>query len=213
MMLRIFAVLAMLPLTGCVQSAAPLDSGGRITDPALIGQWKTDLDGDPMIATFRQETNGELVADLQAYWEPGPKAATKHFQVVLAQFGEYRYVSVRDVELSPNYLIARYVFEGKDRFCLHTVSSEALIKDLEGGVLPGKLIPDRHISMVQLDASTEQLRGYFSKHGARAFHDQPTMAFERVSAAVLPQPRTQLERDHDEPGFNEVAPCRPEQNR
>lgn len=207
-MIRIFAALALLPLTGCVESAAPLESGGKISDPALIGLWKTDFDGDPMIATIRQETNGELVADTEAYWEPGPKAATKHFQIVLARFGAHRYMSIRDAGLAPNYSIARYVFEGKDRFCLHVAFSEALVKDLEDGVLPGRLKPDRHVSTVELSASSEQLRGYFSKHGARAFHDQSLMAFERVSAAFLPQPRTQEERDQDEPGFNEVAPCR-----
>jgi hypothetical protein len=163
-----------------------------------------------MIATFRQEKNGDLVADLQAYWEPGPKAATKQYQVVLAQFGEHRYMSIRDVGLTPNYSLARYVFEGKDRFCLHAVFSDALIKDLEGGVLPGKLKPDRHVSTVELSASPEQLRGYFSQHGVSAFHDQPLMAFERAPAAVLPQPRTQEEKDKDEPGFDEVTPCRPE---
>ncbi len=208
-MRRIFAALVLLRLTACVESPVPLESGGRISDPTLIGLWKADFDGDPMIATLRQETNGELVADVQAYWEPGPKAATKQFQIVLAQFGEHRYMSIRDRDLTPNYSIARYVFEGKDRFCLHIVPSEALMKDLEGTRLPGKLKPDRHVSTIELSASAEQLRGYFDKHGAGAFHDQPLMAFERVSAAVLPRSRTQEERDQEEPGFDEVAPCRP----
>jgi hypothetical protein len=210
MKLRVAAVLALLPLAGCVQSVAPLESGSKISDPRLTGHWKTNLDGDPMVATVRQEKDGGLIAEVQAYWEPGPKAATRHFQVVLAQFGEYRYASIRDLELSPNYLIARYVFESKDRFCLHVVFSDALVEDLEAGVLPGKLQPDRHLSTVELAASKEQLRGYFEKQGARAFHEKPLMAFERVPAAVLPQPRTQEEKDQDEPGFNEVEPCRPE---
>ena len=209
-MIRIFAALALLPLAGCVESPVPLESGDKISDPTLIGLWKTDADGDPMIATVRQEPNGELVADVQAYWEPGPKAATKHFQIVLAQFGEHRYISIRDASVTPNYSIARYVFEGRDRFCLHTVPSDALVKDLEGSVVPGKIQPDRHMSTVELSASSEQLRAYFSQHGARAFHDQPLMAFERVSAAVLPRSRTQEERDQDEPGFDEVSPCRRE---
>lgn len=207
-MIRIFAVLALLPLTGCVESTVPLESGEKVSDPALIGLWKSDFDGDPMFATIRQETNGGPVADVQAYWEPGPKAATKRYQIVLAQFGEHRYMSILDPGLTPNYSIAHYVFEGKDRFCLHAAFSEALVKDLDGSVLPGKLKPDRHVSTVELSASTEQLRGYFSKHGARAFHDQPLMAFERVSAAVLPPPRTQAERDQDGPGFDKVTPCR-----
>ena len=70
-------------------------------------------------------------------------------------------------------------------------------------------VPDRHMSTVELSASPEQLRSYFQDHGTTAFHDQPLMAFERVSSAVLPPPRTQQERDQDPPGFNEVPTCRP----
>jgi hypothetical protein len=172
-MYRIFLSLALLALAGCVESPVPLESGGTVSDPALIGTWKSDLDGDPMVATIRQEANGALVADVQAYWEPGPKAATKHYQIVLAKF------------------------------------DGALVKDLELKKLPGELKPDRHLSTVELNASSEQLRDYFASHGANAFHEQPLMAFERVSSAVLPPPRTQQDRDRDPPGFNEVAPCRP----
>lgn len=208
MMIRVLAALALLPLASCVVSTVALKSAGKISDPALIGTWKTDFDGDPMVATVREQANGDLVADLQAYWEPGPKAATQQFQIVLSRFGERRYMSVRDTSVTPNYSIARYVFEGKDRFCLHAVFSETLVKDLEAGVLPGKLTPDRHVSTVELTASSKQLRSYFSQRGASAFHDQPLMAFERVSEAVLPPPPTQEERDKDDHGFEEVAPCR-----
>ncbi len=206
---RIFLSLASLALAGCVESPVPLESGGTVSDPALIGIWKSDLDGDPMVATIRQEANGVLVADVQAYWEPGPKAATKHYQIVLAKFDGQRYMSIKDPQLTPNYAIARYMFKGEDRFCLHAAFSEALVKDLELKKLPGELKPDRHLSTVELNASSEQLRDYFASHGANAFHEQPLMAFERVSSAVLPPPRTQQDRDRDPPGFNEVAPCRP----
>ena len=208
-MLRLFAALVLLPLTGCVESSVPLESGGKVSDPSLIGLWKSDLDGDPMVATIRQETSGELVADLQAYWEPGPRAATKRYEIVLAQFGTHRYMSFRDPGLSPNYSIARYVFEGTDRFCLHAAYSAALVQDLEESRLAGKLKPDRHMSTVELSASSEQLRVYFASHGAAAFHEKPVMAFERVSSAVLPPPRSQEDRDRNAPGFNEVTPCRP----
>jgi hypothetical protein len=207
-MIRILAALACLPLAGCVESVVPLESGEKVSDPALIGVWNVDFDGDPMVATIRNGADGHLVADVQAYWEPGPIAATKQFGIVLARFGKHRFMSVRDAALSPNYSLARYVFDGRNRFCLHAVFSKALVEDLERNVLPGKLKPDRHVSTVELGASREQLRGYFGKHGARAFHDQPLMGFERVSEAVLPPPPTQDERDRDEPGFKEVIPCR-----
>jgi len=206
---RIFISLASLAMAGCVESPVPLESGGEVTDPALIGSWKSDLDGDPMVATIRQEANGALVADVQAYWEPGPKAATKHYQIVLATFDGLHYMSIKDPALPANYAIARYVFEGNNRFCLHAAYSEALVKELELKKLPGELKPDRHLSTVELNASSGQLRDYFASHGADAFHQQPLMAFERVSSAVLPPPRTQQDRDRDPPGFNEVAPCRP----
>ena len=207
-MIRILVALACLSLAACVESAVPLESGGKVSDPALLGVWKTDLDGDPMVATIRKEASGEFVADVQAYWEPGPKAATRHYRIVLAQFGKQRYMSILDAELSPNYSLAGYVFEGKDRFCLHAAYSEALVRDLEGNKLAGKLKPDRHMPTVELSASSEQLRSYFAGHGADAFHENPLMAFERVSSAILPPPRTQEDRDRDAPGFNEVTPCR-----
>ncbi len=208
-MLRIFAAFALLPLTGCVESSVPLESGSKVSDPALIGLWKSDFYGDPMVATIRQESSGKLVADVQGYFEPGPRAATKHYQIVLAQFGANRYMSIQDPGLTPNYSIARYVFEGKDRFCLHAAYSEALVQDLEGNRLAGKLKPDRHVSTIELSASSEQLRHYFAAHGAAAFNDQPLMAFQRVSSAELPPPRTQEDRDRDPPGFDEITPCRP----
>ena len=95
------------------------------------------------------------------------------------------------------------------RFCLHAAYSEALVRDLEGKELPGKLKPDRHVPTVELKASSEQLRSYFASRGAGAVHEQPLMAFERVSSAVLPPPHSQEDRDRDGPGFNEVTPCRP----
>ena len=207
-MMRILAVLACLALGGCVQSAAPLDSGGKVTDPRLIGDWKSDLDGDPMIATFREDADGNLVADVQAYWEPGPKAATQRYEIVLARFGEQRYASFRNTKLSPDYALAGYVFQGKDRFCLHAASTEQLAADLETGKLPGKVVPDRHMRTLELSATPEQLRSYFADHGISAFDEQPVMAFERVSSAVLPPPRSRQDRDADSPGFNEVTPCR-----
>ena len=206
---RIILCLGWLGLAGCVESPVPLESGDKVSDPALIGIWKSDLAGDPMVATIRQQANGALVADVQAYWEPGPTAATKRFEIVLAEFGERRYMSVRNPGLAPVYSLARYVFEGQNRFCLLSASSESLVRDLEERKLPGELKEDRHMSHVALNASPEQLRNYFASEGANAFHEQFIMAFERASSDVLPPPRTQQERDRDPPGFNEVRPCKP----
>jgi hypothetical protein len=173
-----------------------------------MGTWKSDLDGDPMVVTIHRKTNGDLVADVQAYWEPGPKAATMQFQLVLAKFGEQRYMSFRSLEMAPTYAISSYLFQGRNRFCLHAAYSERLIQDLQDKILPGELKPDRHVSNVELSASAEQLRGYFAAHGATAFHEEPLLAFERVKSAILPPPRTQEQRDRDEPGYNAVTPCR-----
>ena len=200
--------LACLLLAGCVESPSPLETGITVSDPALIGTWKSDLDGDPMVATIRQDSNGRLVADVQAYWEFGSKAATKRYEIVLAQFDEHRYASFRAPDLSPNYWIARYVFEGRDRFCLHAASTEHLAQDLERQRIPGKLRQDPHMATVELNASPEQLRDYFAAEGAQAFDDTPVMAFERTAAAVLAPPRSQEERDRDPPGFNEVRACK-----
>jgi len=208
-MTRVFAVLACLALTSCVQSPVPLESGDKVTDPRLIGTWKSDLDGDPMVATIYREADGDFVADLQAYSEPGPRAATTRYQLVLAKFGEHRYVSIRDPKLAPDYVITRYVFEGGDRFCLHPVPTDKLAEDLERKVLAGRIKPDRHIPTAELGASTEKLREYFAAHSPEALDEHPLLAFERVPAAILPPPQTQEERDRDEPGFNEVTPCRP----
>ena len=208
-MLRIIAVLGCLAVGGCVQSASPLESGEKVSDPRLIGDWKSDLDGDPMIATIRQDADGKLVADVQAYWEPGPKAATEHYEIVLARFGEQRYASYRNTRLSPDYAIASYVFEGKDRFCLHAASTQQLAADLEAGKLPGRVEKDRHMSTLVLGATPDQLRSYFAEHGISAFDEHPVMAFERVSSTVLPPPPSRQERDAGPPGFNEVRPCRP----
>ena len=206
-MIRIFAALGCLALAGCMDSPVPLESGGRVSDPRLIGLWNTDFDGDPMVATIRQEGSG-LVADVLAYSEPGPKAATTRYEIVLAQFGERHYMSIREPKLAPNWAIAGYVFEGKDRWCLHPVPSEALAADL-GKTLPGKVRPDRHLYTVELSATPEQLRKYFAEHGAKAFHENPLMAFEKTVSAVLRPPQTQEDRDRGEPGFDEVTPCRP----
>lgn len=208
-MLRTIALLALLPLAGCVESPVPLESGEKVSDPDLLGDWKTDLMGDPMVATIRLDDKGQLVADVQAYWEPGPKAATKHFRMVLARFGEHRFMSLSEPDLAPSYALSRYVFEGKDRWCLHTAPTEATAADL-GKTLPGEIKPDRHMPHVALSATPEQLRAYFATQGAKFFDDHPVMAFERVPAAVLPLPRTQEERDRDAPGMKEVTPCRAE---
>lgn len=209
-MFRSSVALACLLLAGCVESPVPLESGDKVSDPRLVGTWKTDFDGDPMVATIRQEAGGKLVADVQAYSEPGPKAATTRYEIVLAQFGAQRFMSIREPKLSPGYLLARYVFEGRNRFCLHNVPSEALAKDLEEKKLSAEIVDDRHMPHVKLAASQDQLRRYFATDGARAFHEMPLMAFERAAGAVLPPPRTQQERDRDPSGFNEVAPCREE---
>jgi hypothetical protein len=208
-MIRIFAALGCVMLIGCVESPVPLESGDRVSDPRLIGVWNTDFLGDPMVATIRQEGSG-LVADVLGYFEPGPKAATTRYDIVLAQFGERRYMSIRQPKLSPAWAIAGYVFEGKDRWCLHPVPSEALAADLEKQSLPGAVKPDRHMSTVELSATTEQLRKYFAKHGAKAFHENPLMAFEKTASAVLGPPRTQEDRDRRAPaGFEGPTPCRP----
>jgi hypothetical protein len=207
-MLRFLAAIGCLALAGCVESPLPLESGGKVSDPRLIGVWKSDLFGDPMVATLRQEGSG-LVAEVQAYSEPGPKAATTRYEIVLAQFGERRYMSIREPKLSPTWLIAGYVFEGKDRWCLHPVPSEALAADLEKKTLPGAVKPDRHMPTVELSATPGQLRKYFAEHGAKAFHENPLLAFEKTSSAVLPPPRTQEDRDRAVPGLEEITPCRP----
>ena len=206
-MIRIFAALGCLALVGCVESPVPLESGGKVPDTRLIGVWNTDFDGDPMVATIRRE-GGALVADVQAYAEAGPKAATTRYEIVLAQFGQQRFMSIRDSKLAPGWAIAAYVFQGKDRWCLHPVFSEALVADLEKRVLPGAVKPDRHMATVELAATSEQLRKYFAEHGARAFHENPLMAFEKAASAVLPPPRTQEERDREEPGFDDVETCK-----
>jgi hypothetical protein len=205
-MLRILAAIGCLALLGCVESPVPLESGGRVSDPRLIGVWKTDFDGDPMVAIIRPQGSG-LVADVQAYSEPGPKAATTRYEIVLAQFGERRYMSIKDPKLSPTWAIAGYEFEGKDRWCLHPVPSEALAADLESKALPGAIKPDRHLTTVELSATSEQLRKYFAEHGARVFDDHPLMGFGKTASAVLPPPQTQEDRDRGDPGFDEVKPC------
>jgi hypothetical protein len=207
-MLRILAAIGCLVLAGCVESPVPLESGGKVSDSRLIGVWNSDFLGDPMVATIRQDGSG-LVLDVLAYSEPGPKAATTRYQIVLAQFGERRYMSIREPKLSPNWAIAGYVFEGKDRWCLHPVPSEALAADLEKKTLPGAVKPDRHMPTVELSATPGQLRKYFAEHGATAFHENPLMVFEKTSSAVLPPPRTQEDRDRAVPGLEEVTPCRP----
>src|SRR6187549_2646308 len=71
-----FAAVAVIALAGCIQSTAPLESdAAKPSEPTLLGHWKSDLDGDPMVATIRQAKNGDLEADVLANWEPGPKAA------------------------------------------------------------------------------------------------------------------------------------------
>jgi len=204
---RILAALACMALVGCVESPVPLESGAKVSDPALIGLWKTDLHGDPMIATIRQEKDGRMVADVQGYFEPGPKAATEQYEFVLAHFGEQRYMSIRYVKESPKYRLARYVLVNKDRFCVYGGYSDALLADLEQKILPGAVIPDRHISNVGLTASSEQLRDYFSKHGAKAFHteDEAAMVFQRVTSDVLPPPKG----PPDDPDAVKATPCRP----
>src|SRR5688572_10334114 len=101
---RILAALGCLALIGCVQSPVPLDSGGKVSDSRLIGTWKTDFGGDPMVATIRQEGGG-LIVDLLTYSEPGPKAATTRYDIVLAKFDQQRFMSTRDPKLSPTWLI------------------------------------------------------------------------------------------------------------
>jgi hypothetical protein len=207
--IRILVASACLVLASCVESPVPLESGEKFFDAALIGTWKTDLDGDPSIATIYRQVNGDLVADVQAYWEPGPTASTVRFQLVLARFGEHRYVSFRSADMGPQYALARYIFQNRNRFCLHAAYSERLLADLETKTLPGALKPDRHVSNVELSASAGELRDYFSRHGAVAFHDSPLMAFERVKSAKLPPPRSQEDIDRRAPdGFRDITPCR-----
>ena len=208
-MIRILSALGCLVLAGCVESPVPLESGGAVSDPRLIGVWKTDLMGDPMVATFRQEGSG-LVAEVQAYSEPGPKAATTRYEIVLSKFGDRRYMSIREPKLAPTWAVAGYVFQGKDRWCLHPAPSEALARDLEKKKLPGAIKPDRHMPHVGLSATSEQLRKYFTDHGATAFHENPLLAFEKTASAVLPPPQTQEDRDREAPGPDGPTPCRPE---
>lgn len=206
-MIRILAALGCLALIGCVESPVPLESGGKVSDARLIGVWKTDFDGDPMIATIHEEGSG-LVADVQAYSEAGPKAATTRYEIVLSQFGERRYMSIKEPKLAPTWAIAGYVFQGKDRWCLHPVPSEAMASHLENKTLPGAIKADRHLSTVELTATSDQLRKYFAEHGAKAFHENPLMAFEKTASAVLPPPQ-EIGEDPGEPGFDGPTPCRP----
>jgi hypothetical protein len=186
-MMRILAVFTCLALAGCVHSPVPLESGAaRLSDPALIGYWKFDIDGEPAIATITENADGDVVADVIAYWEPGPKADTRHFQVVLARFDQDRYLSFRDMELSPLYSLARYQFESQDRFRVYGGYSEELIEALKQKRIPGELKPDRHMPTVELSASSRQLRSFFREFGARAFHDESPLVFERVASPVLP---------------------------
>jgi hypothetical protein len=186
-MIRIFAAFTLLALAGCIQSPVPLESGGaKVSDPELIGLWKFNIGGDPAVATIRQDANGDFLADVVAYWEPGPKIATRHFQLILARLGENRYMSIRDTELSPKYFLVRYQIDSKDRFRMYGAYSEELIAALEQKRLPGQLEPDRHMSTVELTASSGQLLAYFREHGASAFHQEGQLAFVRTSSTQLP---------------------------
>jgi len=206
-MTRSFAALICLPLAACVQSPVPLESGARVTDPVLAGTWKSDLQGDPLVATFRQDKDGKLVADVQGYFEPGPRASTQHYEIVLARFGEQRYMSIRDPKISPDYSLARYVVVSKDRFCVFATFSDALANDVEQTVVAGQIKSDRHASSVVLSADAGQLREYFSKHGASAFqeHDEAALVFQRVSSATLPPPK----EPPDDPDSIVATRCRP----
>jgi hypothetical protein len=206
-MFRNLAPLACLALAGCVDSPVPLDSGGPVDDPALAGTWKSDLLGDPMVATLRPEKNGRMIADVLAYSEPGPKAATRHYEIVLARFGDQRYMSIREKDGSPNYSLARYVMVNEDRFCVFGSFSDALAHDLEQKKLAGQVKSDRHMSTVALTASADQLRDYFSKRGARAFNeqDEAALVFQRVASAELPPPKETA----DDPDSFVPTRCRP----
>jgi len=188
-MTRILAALTCLALTGCVESPVPLESdGGKLSAPELIGLWKFDIDGDPAIATISQDPSGDFKADVIAYWEPGPKIATRHFHIVLARFDKDRYMSIRDLALSPLYSLARYEVESKDRFRLYGAYSEELVEALEKKRLPGELKPDRHMPTVMLNASSEQLRSFFHEAAVDAFDHEAHLVFERTSSTQLPPP-------------------------
>jgi hypothetical protein len=204
---RILASLAGLALSACVQSPVPLESGAPVADPALMGLWKSDLRGDPMIVTIRQEKDGSLIADVLAYSAPGPTAATERYEIVLARFGDQRYLSFRNPDISPGYFLARYEFVNEHRFCVFATASEALANDLEHKRIPGQVKPDRHASNVELTANGGQLRGYFRQHGAQAFNDvdESALVFQRASSAELP-PRPGPVND---PDAEVITPCRP----
>jgi hypothetical protein len=189
-MARILASLASLLLTACVQSPIPLESGERVTDAALTGTWKAELHGDPMVATFRQEKDGNLTAEVLAWGEPGPTASTQHYEIVLAKFGTQRYMSIREKGVAPDYSLARYVVVDRDRFCVFATFSDQLSADVERKVLPGRVLQDRHMTAVELAASAGQLRDYFSRQGKRAFNEQDEVAlvFQRATSAELPPP-------------------------
>jgi hypothetical protein len=185
-----FAAVAVIALAGCIQSTAPLESdAAKPSEPTLLGHWKSDLDGDPMVATIRQAKNGDLEADVLANWEPGPKAATKRMQIVLARIGDARYMSIRDLELSPAYYLARYELVGKDHFRLYGMYTEELLDAMKQKRVAGEFREDRHMSTVSLTADSAELRAYFRDHGAKAISDEGYMEFERVESAKLPPPQ------------------------
>jgi hypothetical protein len=198
-MFRVLASIACLPLAGCVQSTVPLESGEQVTDPALTGIWKSDVRGDPLVATVHPEKDGRLLADIQSYSGPGPATETQHFEIVLARFGAQRYMSMREIGSSPNYSLARYVVVNRDRFCVFATFSEALAGDIDRKILPGKIQQDRHMATVTLDASAGQLRDYFGSRGAEAFSEEDVVAlvFQRVASDQLPPARTQPDDPDD----------------
>ena len=186
-MVRVLCALACLQLAGCVFSPVPITAGGaRQTDEKLLGTWTVTIEDEPEVVTISRDPadpSGDFLVELP-YTEGDARKIWRH-RAIIAHLAGKHYASLYEIDperpATPErrFFLTRYEFSGRDKFLLHA-PSDWIEQAFEDKLIAGRVIPDRHLSSVQLGANSDELRAFMKARGEKFFFSQEPLVFERV---------------------------------
>jgi len=171
-MSRVLAALVFLHLTACATSLVPITAveGGQ-SDDELLGRWLITLEDETETISIVKR-NGELIVTGES--TEGPTLGSDEARVIVARIEGQRYASFTDTEADTDryprkYMLARYQFLDANHVVVYGPDTDLLLAAVNRKQIAGAELKDRHMSGVDLSASTEQLRDYVRTDGVRIF--------------------------------------------
>jgi len=180
--LRLFLLLACLPLAACTLSPVPITAEKpQAPDERFTGEWRSEIGGqEASLFSITLSADGQLLGEVRD--EGKSESQPERLQLVTAQIAGNNYLSVTFVseeKIPPQYLLLRYVPVSNQEIQIYIADYDLLAEAVSRKQLTGALVKDRHMDSFQLSGDASQLRQFVAAHGTRVFHHKGPV-LERV---------------------------------